>query len=232
MWKSVRIFPRAGSPVGLSMLLPVLLVVWSAAVSAHSPPAFFRELQYIPPQPGSYDLPVIQMAVDGPVIDTDGKSHRLFDYMGRTFVLLSFVYTSCTDAKGCPLATHVLRQVASYIEAHAGIAEHLRIVTLSFDPDRDTPEVMRQYAGEDGQRYMRFLTTSSAANLQPILDGYGQYIVPERNEDGWFTGFYSHILKVFLIDPDRQVRNIYSVSYLYPQIIINDVKTLIMERGG
>jgi hypothetical protein len=66
--------------------------------------------------------------------------------------------------------------------------------------------------------------------LQPVLDGYGQYVVHEYDDHGRPTGGYYHVLKVFLIDPDRKVRNIYSTGFLYPELIINDIKTLILER--
>jgi hypothetical protein len=39
------------------------------------------------------------------------------------------------------------------------------------------------------------------------------------------------VLKVFLIDRRGWVREIYSTSYLVPQVVINDVKTLLMEDG-
>ena len=36
---------------------------------------------------------------------------------------------------------------------------------------------------------------------------------------------------LYLIDPELKIRNIYSVSFLHPDIIINDVKTLMMAEG-
>jgi cytochrome c peroxidase len=76
------------------------------------------------------------------------------------------------------------------------------------------------------------LTTSSPQALQPILDGYGQYVQPILDARGGFTGTYSHMLKVFLIDRQRQVRNIYSVDFLHPEVLINDIKTLLGAEGG
>ncbi len=209
------------------------LASFSAPAGAHTPPAFVRQLEYEPPAPGTYPLPVIMSAVDGDVLDSDGTRRRLFEVLGNGIALLSFVYTSCSDADGCPLATHVMRQVAAYIDEQGNLSGQLRIVTLSFDPERDTPEAMRRYAGEsEPAGNLVFLTTASREVLQPILDGYGQYIVREPDPAGAFGGGYSHILKVFLIDRHKRVRNVYSVSFLYPQIIINDVKTLMMQKKG
>ena len=191
--------------------------------------------------PGTYTLPPIQAAADGVVMDADGTQRRLFDYMGDRHVLLSFVYTKCTDSKGCPLATAILQLVERALEEEPELSGSIRLVTLSFDPERDTPEAMREYASHASNDYLDtkwnerpwvFLTTSSPAEVQPILDGFGQYIVPEINESGEWTGDFSHVLKVYLIDPQRRVRNIYSSSFIHPATTINDLKTLLMEAAG
>jgi cytochrome c peroxidase len=196
-------------------------------------------LEFVPPDPGSYRLPPIQAAADGAVLDTDGTRRRLYDYLGDRYVLLSFVYTRCTDSEGCPLATGVLEMVREALREEPELAPYVRLVTLSFDPERDDPEVMRRYslhAGPDaaaaGPRPWVFLTTASAADLRPILDGYGQAIVPEIDASGRPTGDFTHVLKVYLVDRQRRVRNIYSTSFLHPATAINDLKTLWLEDRG
>jgi cytochrome c peroxidase len=194
--------------------------------------------EYVPPEPGSYDLPPIQEAADGEVIDAGGASNRLFDYLGDRYVLLSFIYTRCGDARGCPLATGVLQKVHRRVAADEDLADRVRLVTLSFDPARDHPEVMRRYASARGvdagpeadADSWAFLTTASDDALDPILEGYGQSIVPEVDPDGRPTGQFAHVLKVFLIDPERRVRNIYSTSFLHPALVINDLETLLLEE--
>lgn len=110
-------------------------------------------------------------------------------------------------------------------------------MTLSFDHEKDTPEALRRYTKQLGfeearlTKLCRFLTTSSSTKLKPILDGYGQYVIREFDEKGRHTGYFSHVLKVYLIDPERRVRNIYSTSFLYPELIVNDIKTLMMENS-
>lgn len=189
------------------------------------------------PPPGSYRLPAIQKGVDGVVLDADGRKHSLFDLMAGRYVLLSFIYTGCYDPKGCPLAIHTLDVVREKLENDPAVSGKVVLLTLSFDPKNDTPEVMREFAEahefSDSRKQGKwlFLTTSSESMIRPILDGYGQYVVREYDETGRGTGGYSHVLKVFLIDPDRNVRNIYSTSFLNPGLIVNDIKTLIMKNA-
>jgi cytochrome c peroxidase len=147
-------------------------------------------------------------------------------------VLLSFVYSTCDDAAGCPLAMAVFHRVRQQLRQQPGIAPRLRLVTLSFDPRHDTPEVMRLYSrGLSGSAPdWRFLTTASPEALAPILAGYGQSIDVDYDEAGAPLGSFTHLLRVFLIDRDRRVRNVYSVSYLHPDLLVADVRTLLLEQ--
>jgi cytochrome c peroxidase len=220
---------------GVALLAILILGSW---LMPHPLPAHtvFPPLGYVPPEPGTYALPVVKPATDGEVLDTDGASHRLFDYMHGKIVLLSFIYTRCSDARGCPLATRVLYAIEDALRHDATLASQVRLLTLSFDPAHDTPEIMRHYAGEPEtpktSELWQHLTTASPQALQPILHGYGQYVVPVLDAQGDFTGTYAHLLKVFLIDAQQRVRNIYSVDFLHPQVLINDIKTLLMAEDG
>jgi cytochrome c peroxidase len=105
------------------------------------------------------------------------------------------------------------------------LRDNLRIVSLSFDPGHDTPEVMAAYGARlraPGFDWT-FLTGSSDAALEGSLDAYDQSVY--RDE----AGVISHILRVVLIDRERRVRNIYSVSYLHADTVLSDVQTLLLE---
>ncbi len=190
------------------------------------------------PRAGSYQLPPIQDAVDGMVVDADGNDARLFDYMANRYVLLSFIYTSCKLTEGCPKATAVLHRVRRDLQDEPELASRVRLISLSFDPERDTPEMMRYYVPPDvrqvsaNDRRWVFLTTRSRSALQPILDGYGQYIVPEIDERGEPTGDIAHLLKIYLIDRSLRVRNIYSSGFLHPAVVLSDLKTLMLEDAA
>ena len=193
----------------------------------------YGPLGFEAPEPGSYRLPPLGDAADGPVLASDGSSIALHDLLDGKVAILSLMYASCSDVNGCPLATAVLHQIASRMEKDQELADGLRLLSLSFDPIRDTPPVMHQYASHHAGHGVdwQFLTTTSEAELRPILAAYGQSLVPEFDEEGNELGNISHILRVFLIDPARRIRNIYSVSYLHADTLVADVKTLLMESG-
>ncbi len=179
-----------------------------------------------------YRLPVIGKAGDGQVLSVDHQSQQLHQLMGDKLVLLSFIYASCSDINGCPLATQVLHKISRQLQKRPELAGRVRLLTVSFNPVHDTPDKMRVYgqglndAGLDWQ----FLTTASERQLQPLLEGYPQNVEKIYDDQGRFTGTFSHLLRVYLIDTDRQIRNIYSVDFLKPDILIADIETLLNDR--
>jgi protein SCO1/2 len=189
---------------------------------------------YDPPAPGSYTLPVVKNAADGALLDTDGKRINLRDLTHGRVTVMSFIYTRCAAPKACPYATGVLSQLHSVSEEDKTLAKNMRLVSISFDPEHDTPQHLAMYSeaireAKTGCEW-RFVTAKSPAELQPVLDGYGQ-AVDKRPNPADPQGPLYHILRVFLIDPDGRIRNIYSSGTLDPRLVLADVKTLLLEES-
>lgn len=233
--------PREGflirRPAGLFWPILPMLFFASAAIADPVPPTpaslapGYRPLPFRVPEPGSYRLPSLGTAADGPVLNTNHRLVRLHDLYGDKIVLLSFIYSTCDDVNGCPLATAVFHKIKNRLKKTPEVASRLRLITLSFNPEHDTPEVMRRYGVglQDTALDWRFLTTRSEAELQPILNGYQQAMEKERDERGRFTGRFAHLLRVFLIDREKRIRNVYTVSFLHPDLVLADVETLLRE---
>jgi protein SCO1 len=214
--------------------LATVAALLAAPVLAHE--AELPALDFVPPAPGSYVLHRIMPAPDGRVLGLDGKTQPLSRYTRGEITLLGFIYTTCVDPQGCPLAYKVFDALKQAIESTPRLHGKVRFVTLSFDPARDTPEVMRSYAGShasDHGKALRwyFLTTRSARELMPLVEGFGQDVVTSFDRSsGRARRELSHVLKVFLIDPAGDVREIYSSMFLHPQTVLNDIATLLMEE--
>ena len=202
----------------------------AGAARAHGPAAGPAP-EFDPPPAGTYRLPAIQAAPEGEVLDVRGTRRALADYTRGRITLLGLVYTRCTDKEGCPLATWAFSAVRNLIRGDAALERRVRLVTLSFDPAHDVPATMRDYArrmratGPGAQWH--FLTTASREALDPILEGFGQDLRVEAGSNAVpGTEEFSHTLKVFLIDPEGRVREIYSSAWLHPRVIVNDIRTL------
>ncbi len=228
----------SGRPVAVFL---VMASYWGliAATTGGKPgvevlPPGYTELAYEPPPPGSYRLPPLGAAVNGEVLRTDGTATTLHTSYDGKIVVLAFIYTRCTDLAGCPLATVVLHKLKGRLRDEPQFSQNLRLISLSFDPTHDTPAVMRSFAADfdDAGVEWQFLTTSSERQLMPILEGYQQSRQQEYDEYGVPSGTFAHILRVFLIDRQQRIRNIYSVSFLHADVLINDIKTLLLEADG
>jgi len=223
------VFMRLNSIIFLS-----LFMFNAMAIAASEKPLApgYSPLAFKVPTAGSYQLPIIQKAADGIVLNTQNKKQTLYDLMGDKVVLLSFIYSACSDVNGCPLATMVLHKIKRRLQKDPEIASKLRLLTLSFNPEYDTPTVMQRYAKGFRSDVVdwQFLTTDSEQTLQPILDAYQQNVQKVYDDKGVFTGTFSHLLRVYLIDKNKKIRNIYSVSFLHADTLINDVKTLLLNE--
>ncbi|WP_298824445.1 SCO family protein [uncultured Piscinibacter sp.] len=187
------------------------------------------------PAPGSYRLARIMKAPDGTVLDSDGRSHRLHRLLAGRLSVVSFMYTYCRDPEGCPKAWAAMDALHAALLRDPALAAVSQLVSLSFDPTNDTPQQMRQYGGErvaDARVRWRFLTTASVPALLPLLDGFGQDVTVETDTRGRPTRTLNHMLKLFLVDEALQVREVYSVATLSHEAMVNDLRTLAMERAA
>lgn len=207
----------------------------SAADTAEPQIALSRteEYDYDVPEPGSYQLPVLQDASDGTVVAPDGKPVHLRELLDGRIAVLSFIYTRCSDPRACLRASGVLSQLQQLSRQDKSLANQLQLITLSFDPGYDTPEIMERYgrvfSRHDGGADWMFLTTRNYDELKPLLTAYGQR-VDKRTKPG-MLGPFQHTLRVYLIDSQKRVRNIYSYGLLDPRLVLADIRTLIMEEN-
>lgn len=221
---------------------PVWLTSVSLLVSSAALPVGTRAddprppLDFVPPEPGTYRLHRIMPAPDGQVLTVDGRPTPLSQFTRDRITLLGFIYTTCIDPQGCPLAYQVFDRLRDEIQATPVVAGKVQFVTLSFDPARDSPAVMKHYAGsqleeERGVRWY-FLTTRSVEDLLPLVEGFGQDVrYSVDRSTGRPVRQLSHVLKVFLIDGSGYVREIYTSAFLHPQTIMGDIQTLLLEGG-
>lgn len=228
--KAMTIGPAALGAILIFMIVGTVSGTASAQVEARRPIQNFD-----PPAPGTYRLPPIQDATNGWVLEGNYFPRRLATYTHDAYTLLTFIYTYCFDPIGCPLAYATLDSVKSGVLLDPRLLGKVRLVSLSFDPTHDTPDMMTIYGANqirDSRVPWYFLTTYSMSTLRPILEGYGQDIEVIYDAEGVATRARTHMLKMFLIDRKGRVREIYSAAFLQPEVILNDLRTLAIEDGA
>ena len=107
------------------------------------------------------------------LINQDGETVRFYDdVLKDKVVVINFIFTNCEGA--CPLMTHKLTLVRDRLDEHVG--KPLQFVSLSLDPQRDTPAAMKEFAkthhaDHDGWVFL----TGNADHLDTIISKLGQY---------------------------------------------------------
>jgi cytochrome oxidase Cu insertion factor (SCO1/SenC/PrrC family) len=107
------------------------------------------------------------------VIDQNGRKLRFYsDVLKGRVVLINFIFTNCPDA--CPMVTHKLMQVRNMMVP--AIKDDVWFISVSVDPERDTPEAMKEFAQKQGVDESRWLfLTGDKKNLEFIVKRLGQY---------------------------------------------------------
>lgn len=136
---------------------------------------------------------------DAKLVNQDGREFRLSDLRGSV-VVLSFIYTNCNLASMCPMAASRLAEAQGLL-TQAGVTG-VRFLLVSFDPERDTPEKLKEFAG----RYKVDLSTFWFAT------GPSEIVGPlARNLNNLYRksapGEYDHTIVVALIDANGVLRD-------------------------
>lgn len=148
------------------------------------------------------------------------------DVRGKV-VLIGYVYTHCPDI--CPIITFNMRE----IQQEFADRDDFMLISISFDPQRDTPDVLRDYASNyrlDQQNW--HLLTGNPQNVEAILKRLriGTLKSPTRfTESGTPVYFIDHTDRVTLIDEKGQIRRNYPGSELNKEEVVNDIQKLLNQ---
>lgn len=188
------------------------------------------QLGYELPAIGSYELPVIQRVQEHTLLGSTGERAPVLGTSPGGVTLVGFVYLHCSDPTGCPLSMATLQRLDNALAARPRLARRVRLVTVSFDPARDTPQALAALRERMAPRTgWRFLTAASNAALQPVLADFGQDAVPLQTREGHDAALFQHVAKVFLVDAEGGVRNIYSAGFLDHRLLLRDIETVLAE---
>jgi cytochrome oxidase Cu insertion factor (SCO1/SenC/PrrC family) len=122
---------------GRSRWACALALLFAGTAVAHEAPR--KKLEFEPNPPGTYQLERIMPAPDGRVLAPDSKRVNLSAYTRGKVTLLSLMYTACSDEHGCPLAFYSIAMIKRDLERSKAAGGRVQLVSLSFDPERDTP---------------------------------------------------------------------------------------------
>jgi protein SCO1/2 len=164
-------------------------------------------------------LPTIGPAPDFVLTSQDGARVSLSDYKGKV-VAITFIFVSCTDT--CPLLTAKMVEVQDDLGADFG--PRIAFASITVDPERDTPEVLREYAqsfGADPDGWV-FLT-GDPAEIREVERRYGIFAETTAGGD------IDHTFLTSLVDPHGMLRVQYLGVRFDPEEFRRDLLGLVDE---
>jgi protein SCO1/2 len=156
---------------------------------------------------------------DGAFVNQNGRKQTLKDFRGST-VVLTFIYTRCPLPTFCPMMDRHFASIQERLKADATL-KHVHLVTVSFDPARDTPAVLRAHAKElDADLGRWTFLTGDVKAVDDFAGKFGVYVVRNPNDERDIT----HNLRTAIIGPDGIVKKIYTGNEWTPDDILMDLK--------
>jgi len=211
--------PFAFAIAAAALLLLVGLGLWSIQIG---PRLWSRQ--------GGWDQKPLQGLADFGLVpefsltERTGKPVRLQDLAGKVWVT-NFIYTACTDT--CPIQSAAMARLQSDLDLKGKI----KLVSITVDPKRDTPEVLSQYASRFGAHPDQwfFLTGKQEEIYRLAQEGFRLSTVPVP--DSLDNPAFIHSSRLVLVDGEAKIRGYYESND--PQALhklTRDIK-LILEQN-
>jgi protein SCO1/2 len=139
--------------------------------------------------------------------------------------LLAMVYTHCPDI--CPMTTHNMRLVEQRLPDN--LKNKVTFVIISFDPNRDTPEVLKKFAEIRDITFNSWtLLSGDYQNTKEVMLKFGIKAIPADStyDDGELSYNVIHTDRISLIDQEGRLRSNYKGSTANLDMILEDIKYL------
>ena len=174
------------------------------------------------PKPGT-DVP------DFGLVNQDGKRIHLAQYRGKV-LLLTFVYTRCPQPDQCTLMSNNFAAIDQALQKQPETYDKTHLLTISFDPDYDTPKVLRSYGASHTGRYSDEtfqhweFATGSKDEVKGIAQFFGlRYYHDTESDDEQVI----HSMRTAIVGGDGKVLKLYRGNEWKPEEILDELRRLM-----
>ncbi|HXA56903.1 MAG TPA: SCO family protein [Candidatus Acidoferrum sp.] len=175
------------------------------------------------PQPGD-------AVPDFALVDQDGKHIHLSQFRGDA-LLVTFIYTRCPFPDYCPLVSRNFGHIYADTKSNPELRDHLRLLSVSFDPENDTPAALRAYAKTfdgttGGNPFGRWeFAVVPKDELQKVTDYFGVTVA----QNG---GQIVHSMSTSVITPDGKIYSWREDTDWKPADLIADASAALAPAGA
>ena len=174
----------------------------------------------------TYHVPTAGDSVpDFKLRNQDGRAIHLGEFKGKT-LLVTFIYTRCPMPDFCPLVTRNFATINRQLSGDQKLYAKTHLLCVSFDPEHDTPAVLRAYGAEyiGGGAKAAFAHWDFAVPAQPELVEMAKFFDVGMSDGE--NGTINHTLSTTVIGPDGKVAEFYPGNEWTSDQVLADVKRL------
>ncbi len=159
------------------------------------------------------------------LVNQDGKDIRIHNYRGKA-LLLTFIYTRCPLPEYCTLMSNNFAAIDRELQQQPQTYEKTHLLSVTIDPDYDTPKVLRSYGAAHTERYSdeTFTHWEFATGTKDQVKGIAQYFGLRYFEE---NDQITHSLRTVIIAPDGKVFKVYRGNDWKPAEVIQELQALL-----
>ncbi len=168
-------------------------------------------------------------APDFSLTNQDGKQISLADFKGKA-TAITFIYAQCPLPDYCIKMSKNFSDLANQVNADDNLKDKIRLLSISFDPENDTPEKLKQYGigylGKDSKATdfkVWQIAVGKDAEVKKIADAFGLRYEKDTNNKTQIN----HSLRTIVIAPDGKVTKIFPGNEWTNQELLDELETTL-----
>jgi protein SCO1/2 len=172
------------------------------------------------PLPGVHALHEGESLPDVTLVNQDGEAVSLSDYRGRALAL-TFIFTRCPLPDYCPLMMKNFAAVHAALVADEALAARTHLLTVSFDTEHDTPEVLRAFGKPFQKTDPPFTHWELASGTEEAIRTLGGPLGLDYVEE---SRSFTHNLRTAVVDPEGKLHILRRGNEWTPEELVADLR--------
>jgi protein SCO1 len=160
------------------------------------------------------------------LLNQDSAQVTFPDISKNKIMVIGFIYTHCPDI--CPMTTHNMQTVQEKLKEDK--INNVEFISLSFDPERDRPSILKKYADIRGIKLDNWsFLTGNQKSIKKILKEFNVNVFPGDStisDNGTVNYYLVHTDRISLVDQYGRLRKNYPGSQVNIDELIKDINNL------
>ena len=167
---------------------------------------------------------------DFSLTNQDGKKISMKDFRGKALAI-TFIYARCPLPDYCIRMSTNFSDIANQLKDNAEMRDKIRLLSISFDPENDTPAKLRSYGigymGNDPKAKFDVwqLAVGTDAEVRKIADFFGLRYEVDAND----KAIINHSLRTAVIKPDGTVSKIFPGNEWTPNALLKELQATLTQ---